>query len=251
MSTIVATRCCTKCGQTKPLHAFRRWRGAYRTLHETCNVCGPERRIEKITDPEQRAAVAHIRDLSHAQRLRAEAKVEREKEEQRQRAARKAQGLHQLTRRRAWDEAVVGKVREEWSFSRGKLDSLRNQQDIYTAPPDAPMKAGMTNQQRSALDRANHFNAHTWIPFYEYYVPLLHRVYTELKHKKNTIGEKLKPTEEETKLTYYLTKEEIQTLRKLYSDGVIPRAVRFRTPLVIAEVSASNQRGQATPFGRS
>ena len=242
----MATRTCPKCQTERPIQHFRRWRGAFRVLHQTCNICDPEVSLIDVRDPTQRQHIAHIRNLTRNQLDSAQQRRDSQAQRKRERVSRAALARHRKERHRAWDEAIVARVRDERDFSRRKLAVLHAQHAHYTLPPDDPRKQHASNAQRHHAQRLEYYNAHTWIPFYTAYVEILNRVYEQLKIKKRTIGEKLQPTEEEAELGYWIPPNEVQKLRSLYSQGVIPRGARFRTPLIIRKPEAKNG-GKPTP----
>lgn len=232
-------RTCPKCAQSRPLHQFRRWRGAFRVLHSTCNICDPERDALDIADPAEREAVMRIRNMTLAQEAKARA---RQEQAARERSGKRAAQMIQHKRRErraAWVSGILGPVREELRFAKDRLSTYRYQDEVYRdggekrgqVTPNAVRRG--THHYNKAVLRFDFYNAHRWLPFYEAYVQELEKVKTHLTAKVTTVGEKLKPTEEETKLSYYLDEQTIFHLRRLYSDGIPPRGVRHREPWVI------------------
>lgn len=231
MTRVLATRFCPSCTAERPLHQFRRWRGAHRVLHEVCNVCQPERKLNEMSDSEREAAIA-LRQPERYARERAERAAAYRKKLRAGDAMRRTTHIRKLERIRNWNAAIGDAVREELETAIRKRDSYLNLAGLYNNPPENP-KYAPSPRQRAARMRLEYWNAESWIPFYTLYVEILERVKEEIKNKAHTIGAPIKPTEEETKLETYIKPEELIELKDRYSKGRVIPGVRSRIPWVI------------------
>ena len=231
MTRPIASRVCPECTAERPLQQFRRWHGAHRVLHEVCNVCQPERKLNEMSDREREAAIA-LRKPERYARERAERAAQYRKKLRAGDAMRRTTHIRKLERIRNWNAAIGDAVREELDSAIRKRDSYLNLSALYNNPPDNP-KYAPSPAQTAARMRHGYWAADTWVPFYSLYVEILTRVKEVIKSKAHTLGAPIKPTEEETKLETYITPEEIIELKDRYSKGAVIPGVRHRRPWVI------------------
>ena len=244
MTRPIASRVCPECTVERPLKDFRRWRGAHRVLHEVCNVCQPERKLNEMSDREREAAIA-LRQPERYARERAERAAEYRKKLRAGDAMRRTTHRRRLERIRNWNAAIGDALREELTTAVRKRDAYLNLAALYSNPPDNP-KYAPSPRQTAARVRYGYWAADTWVPFYSLYVSILSRVNEVIKSKAHTSGTPVNPTEEETKLETYITPEEIIELKDLYSRGTVIPGVRHRVPWVInGQYSLVKQRKKA------
>ncbi len=229
MTRPIASRVCPECAAERPLRDFRRWHGAYRVLHEVCNVCRPERKLSEMSDRE-RTDVINLRQLSYRAIERINRSVEYRKRLSRSDAMRRSTHMRKLDRIRNWNAAIGDAVREELETANRKRDSYRNMASLYNDPNP---KIHLSRAQTAARLRHGAWAADTWIPFYTRYAEILERVRDQIKYRANIVGNSITPTEEETKLETYITPEEILELKNLYTQGTVIPGVRHRIPWVI------------------
>lgn len=248
MTRPIASRVCPECTAERPLKDFRRWHGAHRTLHEVCNVCRPEKKLNEMSDREREAAIA-LRQPERYARERAERAAQYRKKLRAGDAMRRTTHIRKLERIRNWNAAIGDAVREELETAIRKRDAYQNLSAVYNDPnPKYPP----SRAQVAARMRFGCWAADTWLPFYSLYVEILTRVKDVIKSKAHTLGAPIKPTEEETKLETYITPEEIIELKDRYSKGAVIPGVRHRIPWVVngqyALVKQKTKRGQVSPL---
>lgn len=229
MTRPLASRVCPECTADRPLKDFRRWHGAYRTLHEVCNVCRPERKLSDMNEREREATIA-LRKPSIEAIERAQRAADYRKRLMVGDAMRRTNHIRKLERIRNWNEAIGDAVREELITATRKRDDFINMAADYHNPN---AKAPLSRAVAASRVRFGCWAADSWIPFYSLYVEILTRVKGEIKHRAHTRGALIKPTEEETKLETYITPEEMIELKDRYSRGTVIPGIRSRTPWII------------------
>ena len=230
--TITATRTCPECSVERPLHQFRRWHGAHRTLHQTCNVCHPETPIQDLPPREQERILA----LREAEQRTVERYRKGQEWRERQRRGVQASRMlkrHASDRIRNWNALVGTFARDERDYAKRREMEWRNNWDLYISASDAPRKRYLSNQHLASLTAKGFDLAPPWIAFFEQYAPLLERITEQIKNKSHNRETPVTPPEEETKLEYYLTPQEITHLKTLYIQCIPPKGVRQRVPWVI------------------
>lgn len=235
--TITATRTCPECSVERPLHQFRRWHGAHRTLHQTCNVCHPETPIQDLPPREQERRLA----LRAAELRTIERHRERVAREQARRNAKQGNAMlrrHNLERIRNWNAAIADALREERNHAHSGRDRHINNDAMYH---DDNPKRGRTPQQVHASVRFCFHDAKPWIAFYTQYASILDRVYEEVKSRAHSRINPKTPTEEEKKLSHYITPQEITQLKTLYIQCTPPKGVRHRTPWILTADKTAEQ----------
>lgn len=115
---------CSKCGATRPLALFRRWRGRKRSVHSVCNVCKPDRKLSAMTPKERINAAAAGRPGAH---IAVVLQMNQREADHLRYSVRPQQALsrHREARRVAWRDALGLRLAKEHDWVDGALASAR------------------------------------------------------------------------------------------------------------------------------
>jgi len=112
---------CPVCGTRKALRFFRRWRGAKRILHATCNACD-EVTLGAMRPAQRFAAVANGK--FNVSPLVVERLNERDLLVRRTKTSGVQRAVHSGKRRQQWEKALGTRIRNERDWARRNLSNL-------------------------------------------------------------------------------------------------------------------------------
>jgi hypothetical protein len=115
---------CSRCGETRTLHFFRRWKGRKRAVHAVCSVCQPEKKISEMTPKERVNASAAGRPRAHIAVVLAMNQREADKLRYTIRPQ-QALSQHRATRRAAWRDTLGKRLVDEHAWATSALASAR------------------------------------------------------------------------------------------------------------------------------
>lgn len=192
---------CPVCGTRKLLRFFRRWRGAKRVLHATCNACDeiplgamrPAQREKALDEGRINVSPAVIERLNARDAL-----VRRTKISGVQRA------VHSGKRRQQWEHALGTRLRKEREWARRNLMVL---------PPEAV----------------------GWAEFFEAYINVLTDMITRFVAVYNRVNTPTLPSAAQADPLTYVFPETLRALSTLYAACRPIRGRRlFRDPWFLA-----------------
>lgn len=184
---------CPVCGTRKLLRFFRRWRGAKRILHATCNAC------DEVTlgamRPAQRFA-AMVNGKFNVSPLVVERLNERDLLVRRTKISGVQRAVHSGKRRLQWEKALGTRLRNEREWARRNLANL---------PATAV----------------------GWAAFFEAYGNVLSDMIARYVATYNRVGTAVMPNETQADPLTYAYPETMRSLRGLYSACRPIRGRRF------------------------
>ena len=184
---------CPVCGTRKALRFFRRWRGAKRILHATCNACD-EIPLGAMRPAQRFAAVANGK--FNVSPLVVERLNERDLLVRRTKTSGVQRAVHSGKRRQQWEKALGTRIRNEREWARRNLANL----------PDIAVG---------------------WAAFFEAYINVLSDMIARYVATYNRVGTSVMPNETQADPLTYVFPETQRTLRDLYIQCRPLRGRRF------------------------
>lgn len=193
---------CPVCGTRKLLRFFRRWRGAKRILHATCNACD-EVTLSAMRPAQRLAAVANGK--VNVSPLVVERLNERDLLVRRTKISGVQRAVHSGKRRQQWEKALGTRIRNEREWARRNLANL-------------PLNAEAAGLR---------FDAMNWAAFFEAYINVLSDMIARYVATYNRVGTSVMPNEMQSDPLTYVFPETQRTLRDLYIECRPLRGRRF------------------------
>lgn len=205
---------CTRCGQARPLINFRRFsRGKMREKPD-CNVCAPPKTLAQMSEKERHRALSTTHRTSSPafiDRLNRNAKARKA-----ERISVKIRSHKAKTRTSNWGNAILKQARAEVKWAGACL--LRYRKEVGALGLDLDLGTSVP------VSDAPHPRA-PYVEFFSVYTTLIRRMVGGIEcdmHKTTA----LRPAPEQADPLHYITKAEIQTLRRLYSECLPIRGTR-------------------------
>lgn len=216
---------CPVCQRTQPLRQFRRvHRGKSRLCH-VCNTCDPPKTLKQMTKRERLNAIAtthkhysptYILSISDREREHHNASV------------RPAKALRQWAkaRRLGWEEAVLGRMKNEMHWARQAIQRYAKNQNKYGSR----------------------------ITFLGQYWTTLKNIREQMETESKRFNTPTIPTPDQANPRTYITKEEYHDLKTNYATHYhleIPgtRFTPAREPWFLSWQEPEEKGGKATPDG--
>lgn len=219
---------CSRCGETRTLHFFRRWRGPKRIVHAVCSVCEPEKNLSEMTPKERVNASAAGRPRAHIAVVLAMNQREADKLRYTTRPQ-KALSQHRATRKAAWRETLGKRLAYEYAWATQAHASAQRSCD--EGLPEGP----------------------AWAAFFEAYADVLKGIRERIAVKHYEPGPRKLTMEEADPATHIPNAAStLHRLRLLYGEcRPIQGRRTYRDPWFLSWGDASSpatQRGEVTPL---